>query len=146
MHDPVRYPSQRQYRAGLERRGLGQTPEACGNPATVELRELARLRDQAARRHRQDRFAVCRMDAKRVSARSSMPPQPDRKDLRAMLDQKSRGFGGAPIEERASGHICKSGEEQFARILPYPPPGKSLGAKTNHLPNIQGLSCQETLL
>src|SRR5262249_54558527 len=85
------------------------------------------------------------MDAKRVSARASMAPKPDRKDLRAMLDQKSRGFGGAPIEERASGHICESGEEQFARILPYPPPGKSLGAKTNHLPNIQGLGCRKAL-
>src|SRR5215472_4282021 len=85
------------------------------------------------------------MDAKRVSARASMAPKPDRKDLRAMLDQKSRGFGGAPIEERASGHICKSGEKQFARILPYPPPWKSLGAKTNHLPNIQGLGERQAL-
>ena len=92
-----------------------------------------------------DGFAIRGMDAKRISARASVPPQPDRKDLRAMLDQKSRGFGGAPIEERAGGHICKSGEEQFARILPYPPPWKSLGAKTNHLPNIQGFGRQKAL-
>jgi hypothetical protein len=45
--------------------------------------------------------------------------------LRAMLDQKSRGFGGPPIKEGASSHILESGEQEFARILPYPPPGKS---------------------
>jgi hypothetical protein len=56
-----------------------------------------------------------------------------------MLDQKSRRFVGPPIKEGASGHVCQSGEEKFARILPYLPPVKSVGAKTNHLPNIQGL-------
>jgi hypothetical protein len=58
--------------------------------------------------------------------------------LRAVLDQKSCRFGGPPIEEGASGHVCQSGEQEFARILPYLPPAKSVGAKTNHLPNIQG--------
>jgi hypothetical protein len=67
-----------------------------------------------------------------------VPAQSNRIDLRAVFDEKSRGFGRPPIKERASGHICKSGEQEFARILPYPPPVKSLGAKTNHLPNIQG--------
>src|SRR5258706_4684814 len=62
-----------------------------------------------------------------------------------MFDEKSRGFGRPPIKEGASGHVCKSGEQEFARILPYPPPVKSLGAKTNHLPNIQGLSGYEAL-
>jgi hypothetical protein len=55
-----------------------------------------------------------------------------------MFDEKSRRFVGPPIKEGASGHICKSGDQECARILPYPPPVKSLGAKTNHLPNIQG--------
>ena len=53
--------------------------------------------------------------------------------------QKARRFGRPPIKEGASGHICKSRHQEFAWILPYPPPVKSLGAKTNHLPNIQGL-------
>src|SRR5260370_25789727 len=62
-----------------------------------------------------------------------------------MFDEKSRGFGRPPIKEGASGHVCKSGEEKFARILPYPPPVKSLGAKTNHLPNIQGSASRRPL-
>src|SRR5262249_17775158 len=113
--------------------------------AAVKLREILRLGKRTVRRHGEDGFAVGRMDAERVAARASMSPQPDRKDLRAMLDQKSRGFGGAPIPERAGSQFRKSGEEQFARILPYPPPGKSLGAKTNHLPNIQGLTVSKSL-
>jgi hypothetical protein len=62
-----------------------------------------------------------------------------------MFDEKSRGFGRPPIKEGASGHVCKSGGQEFARILPYPPPVKSLGAKTNHLPNIQWLIGYEAL-
>jgi hypothetical protein len=65
--------------------------------------------------------------------------------LRAVLDQKTGGFGRPPIKEGASGHVCKSGEQEFARILPYLPPVKSLGAKTNHLPNIQGLTADRPL-
>jgi hypothetical protein len=30
--------------------------------------------------------------------------------LRAVLDQKSRGFGGPPIKEGASSHVLESGE------------------------------------
>ena len=33
----------------------------------------------------------------------------------------------------------------MSRILPYPPPVKSLGAKTNHLPNIQGSADRQAL-
>jgi len=33
-------------------------------------------------------------------------------------DQKSRGFGGPPVEERASSHVLESGEQEFSRILP----------------------------
>src|SRR5712671_2158160 len=62
-----------------------------------------------------------------------------------MFDEKSRGFGRPPIKEGASGHVCKSGEQEFPRILPYPTPVKSLGAKTNHLPNIQGLTAYQPL-
>jgi hypothetical protein len=74
-----------------------------------------------------------------------MPAQSHRIDLGAVLDQKSRRFVRPPIKEGASGHICNSGDQEFARILPYPPPVKSLGAKTNHLPNIQGLIVKSAL-
>jgi hypothetical protein len=57
-----------------------------------------------------------------------------------MLDEENRRLVGPPIEEGASGHVCNSGDEKFARILPQPPPLKPFGAKTNHLPNIQGLA------
>jgi hypothetical protein len=85
------------------------------------------------------------MDSQGVTARASMPSDPDREELRSMSDDKSRWFVRPPIKERASGHVRKSGEEKLARILPYPPPGKSLGAKTNHLPNIQGFGAPEAL-
>jgi hypothetical protein len=54
-----------------------------------------------------------------------------------MLDEKPGWFGGTSIKER-TGHVCKSGTGNIAWILPYPAPLKSIGAKTNHLPNIQG--------
>src|SRR5205807_3705163 len=90
-------------------------------------------------------FAVRRVNAQGVAPPPPMPAQADRKELRAVPDQKSRGFGGPPIQEGASSHVGKSGEEKFPWILPYPPPVKSLGAKTNHLPNIQGLIGCEAL-
>jgi hypothetical protein len=62
-----------------------------------------------------------------------------------VLDQKSGRLGRPPVKKGASGHVCKSGHQEFARILPYPPPVKSLGAKTNHLPNIQGLAAYPPL-
>src|SRR5262249_44558824 len=96
-------------------------------------------RDGAARRHGQDRGAVGRMDTQGVAARAPVPAELDREELRAVPDHDSRGFGGPPVEGRASSHVWKAGEEQFARNLPHPTPRKSLGAKTNHLPNIQGL-------
>ncbi len=85
------------------------------------------------------------MNSQRVTARAAVPSQSDRVDLRAMFDKKTRRFGGPPIKEGAGGHVCQSGEQEFARILPYPPPGKALGAKTNHLPNIQGQKLAEAL-
>ena len=132
--------AQRHHGARMKRRRLRQTAEARGDPAAVTLREILGVGQGAARRHGQDRFAVAWMNAQRVAARAAVPAQPNRVDLRAVLDQKSRGFGRPPIKEGASSHVCKSGEQEFARILPYPPPVKSLGAKTNHLPNIQGLT------
>src|SRR6185312_6638104 len=131
MHDPVRNAAQGDQCANLERRRLRQPAEARGDPAAMKLREFARFGDQAARRHGQDGFAVGRMDAERISARASVPPHANRKDLRAVLDQNSRWFGGPPIEERASGHVVKSGEEESTRNLPHLPPWESLGAKTN---------------
>jgi hypothetical protein len=129
----------------MKRRGLRQPAEARGDPAAVTLREILGVGDGAARRHGQDGFAVAWMNAQGVAPRAAVPAQPDRVDLRAMLDQKARRFGRPPIKEGASGHICQSGREEFARILPYLPPVKSLGAKTNHLPNIQGLTAESPL-
>ena len=145
MHDPVRHAAQRHDRAGLEGRGLGQAAETGGNPPAMELGELACILQRAARRHGEDRLAVGRMDAERVPSRAPVPSEPDRKHLRAVPDQESRGFGWAPIEERTSGHVSQSGEEQLPRTLPQPSPVKSLGAETNHLPNIQGLGCDQAL-
>src|SRR6202022_4440498 len=125
--------------ARLKRCRLGQSAEARGDPAAMTLREIPGVGDRAAWRHGQDRFAVAWMNAQGVSPPAPVPAQPNRIDLRAVFDEKSRGFGRPPIKEGASGHICKSGDQKFARILPYPPPVKSLRAKTNHLPNIQGL-------
>ena len=140
MHDPVRDAAQRQHGARKKWCRLWQTTETRGDPATVTLREILGVGDGAARRHGQDRFTVAWMNAQRVAARAPMPAQPHRVDLRAMFHQKARRFVRPPIKKGASGHVCDSGEEEFARILPYPPPVKSLGAKTNHLPNIQGLT------
>jgi hypothetical protein len=138
MHNPVRDATQRHHGAGLEGCGLRQAAETGCDPAAVELRELLGLPERAPRRHGQDGLAIGGMNAQGVTPRPPVPAQADREELRAMSDQKSRGFGGPPIKEGASSHICKSGEEKFARILPYPSPVKSFGAKTNHLPNIQG--------
>jgi hypothetical protein len=82
------------------------------------------------------------MNAQGIAPGTPVPAQPNRIDLRTVLDQKSRRFVRPPIKEGASGHVCQSGEKKFARILPYLPPVKSVGAKTNHLPNIQGLTGQ----
>src|SRR5947209_16241391 len=91
--------------------------------------------ESAARWHRQNGFAVGWMDAQRVPTRPPVPAQSNGEKLRAVFDQESRRFGGPPIEEGASSHVCQSGEEKFARILPHPTPTQSLRAKTNHLPN-----------
>ena len=104
----------------------------------MSLGECLCFAHAAARRHGEDHLARRRMNAQRVTARAPMPAELDGEELRAVPDHESRGFGGPPVEERAGSHVWKSGEEQFPRNLPYPPPWKSLGAKTNHLPNIQG--------
>ncbi len=109
MHDPVRRAAQRHHDAGMERCSLGQTPEARRDPAAMKLCELLGLRDRATRRHGQYRFAISWMDAQRITARAAMPAHADRKDLRAVLDQKSRRFVGAPIQERTCGHVSQSG-------------------------------------
>jgi hypothetical protein len=71
----------------------------------MHLRELARFSDRAARRHREDRRTVGRMDAQGVAARTAVPPQLDREELRAVGDHESRRFGRPPIEEGASSHV-----------------------------------------
>jgi hypothetical protein len=35
-----------------------------------------------------------------------------------VLDQESGRLGGPPVKESASGHVGKSGDQEFARILP----------------------------
>jgi hypothetical protein len=77
------------------------------------------------------------MDSQGVAARAAMSAQADGINLRSVLDEKPGRFGGTSIKKRA-GHVCKSGRDAIARILPYPAPLESFGAKTNHLPNIQG--------
>jgi len=146
VYDAVRNAAQRQYGARLKGRRLGQTSQTRGDPAAMKLRKIPRLRNCTARRHGQDRFAIRRMDAERVTARAPVPAKSYREKLGAVPDDKSRRFVRPPIEERASSHVCESGEEQFPRILPYPSPRKSLGAKTNHLPNIQGARHRQTPL
>jgi hypothetical protein len=85
------------------------------------------------------------MDTQGVTPRATVPPQADRIDLGAVFDEKAGRFGGTPIKKCANGHFCGSKHQEIARILPYPPPVKSLGAKTNHLPNIQGQNVKAAL-
>jgi hypothetical protein len=125
MHDPVRHTAQRYDSAGLKWCSLRQTAETRSDPTTVKLRKVLGFHQSAARRHGQDRFAIGWMNAQRVSARAAMPAQSNCEELRAVFDDESRGFGGPPIEEGASSHVLESGEQEFARILPYPPPRES---------------------
>src|SRR4051794_4194097 len=125
MHDAMRNAAQRHHCAGMKRCRLRQTAKTRGDPAAMQLRKVPGFGERAARRHRQDRLAIGRVNAQGVAPRAAVPAQPDRKDLRAVLDQKSRGFGGPPIKEGARSHILESGGEGYARILPYPPPRKS---------------------
>ena len=118
MHDPVRNAAQRDNGARLKRCGLRQPAETRGDPGAMALRKILGVGERAARRHGQDRFAVAGMNAQGIAPRAPMPAQPDRIDLRAVLDQESGRLGGPPVKESASGHVCKSGDQEFARILP----------------------------
>src|SRR5579864_2163907 len=138
MHDPMRDAAQRYHCARKKGRSLRQTTETRSDPAAMTLREVLGLRNGAAWRDGQDRFAIARMDSQGVAARAPVSAKPDRVDLRAVLDEKARRFVGPPVKKRASGHILESGGQENAWILPYPTPGEVLGAKTNHLPYIQG--------
>jgi hypothetical protein len=110
MHDPMRHTAQRYDSAGLKGCGLRQTAKTGGDPATVKLRKVLGFHERAPRRHGQDGLAIGWMNAQGVTPRAAVPPQPDRKDLRSVLDQKRRGFGGPPIKEGASSHVLESGE------------------------------------
>src|SRR3954447_18633147 len=138
VHDPVRNAAQRHHGAREKRRRLRQAAETRGNPGAVTVRKLLGIGERAARRHGENGFAVAWMNAQSVTPRAAMPAQAYRIELRAMFDEKARGFGGPLIKEGAGGHVSKSGQREIARILPYPSPVKSFGAETNHLPNIQG--------
>jgi hypothetical protein len=105
MHDPVRNAAQRHHGARKKGCCLRQPTEARSDPAAVALREILGVCDGAAGRHGQDRFAVARVNAQGVAPRPAMPAQPDRIDLGAVFDEKSRGFGRPPIKEGASGHV-----------------------------------------
>ena len=89
----------RDARSGAERRATAPLcqeetapPSANGQDARrSSRRDAARSpwrRPGAARRHGQDRFAVARMNAQRVTPRAAMPAQPNREDLRAVLDRE----------------------------------------------------------
>src|SRR3569623_1398792 len=136
MHNLVRDMTQRQRRTDRKRRRLRQAAEARGAPGAMTLRKILRIGQIAARRHGQDGFAAARMDAQRVAPRAAMPAQLNRINRGADFDGKRARFGGAAIKEGAKSHVRRSEGEDNARILPYPPPGKSALAKTNHLPNI----------
>jgi hypothetical protein len=118
MNDAIGNAAERYHCARLERRGLRQTPETCRDPSTVTLREVFCFGERAARRHGEDGFAIARMNSERVAARASVPTQPNRKKLRSMGDDEGLWLVGPPIKECASGHVCESGEQEFARILP----------------------------
>ena len=84
----------------------------------MALREVFCFGERAAWRHGEDGFAIARMNSERVTARAAVPAQPNREELRPMGDQKGLGFVGPPIEECACGHVCQSGGQEVARILP----------------------------
>ena len=105
MHDPVRHTAQRNHCASMKRCGLRQTAETRGDPAAVKPRKLLGFHQSTARRHGQDRFTIGRMNTQGVAPRPAMPTQSNRKELRAVFDQNSRGFGGPPIKERTSSHV-----------------------------------------
>ena len=106
MYDPVRDAAQWNHGARKKRRGLWQPSEARGDPAAVTVREVLGVNDGAAWRHGQDRFAIAWMNAQGVTTRTPMSAQPNRIDLRAVLDQNARGFVRPPIKEGAFGHVC----------------------------------------
>src|SRR3954454_21138737 len=118
MNDPMRDAAKRYHCARLERRGLRQTTETCRDPCAVALREVFCFGERAARRHGEDGFAITRMNSERVTARAAMPAQSNRKILRSMGDQEGLRLVRPPIEECASGHVCQSGGQESARILP----------------------------
>ena len=95
---------------------------------------------RAPRRHRQNGFAIARMNAQRVAPRTAMSSQANGENLAAMLDGERVGFSRAAIKECAKGHIYGSGRQEIDRILPYPPPREWALRKTNHLPNIMGFT------
>ena len=138
MHDLVQHAAQRNHYTMLKWCSFRQSTETRGDPSTMTLREVARVGDGAAWRHREDRFAIARMNTQRITARAAMPTQPNGEDLRTEFDRDGGRFGGTTIKEGAKSHVSRSGRQEVAGILPYPPPRKSLSAKTNHLPNIQG--------
>jgi hypothetical protein len=80
------------------------------------------------------------MNAQGIATRAAMPAQPNGVNLGAMLDCERQRFGWPPIEKCTKGHVYRSERQKVAWILPYPPPLELPGAKTNHLPNIQGES------
>ena len=84
----------------------------------MTLREVLGFGECAARRDRQDGFAITGMNSECVTTRSAVPAQPNRKELRSMGDEKGLRFMRPTVEERASGHVCQSREQEFARILP----------------------------
>jgi hypothetical protein len=117
-------------------RGLWQTTQSRSNPGTVTLRKVLRIGQIATRRHRQNGFALTWMNAQRVAARSAMAPELNCINRGADFDGEGAGFGRTAVKKCAKDHVSSSGQQEFAGILPYPPPVKFIGAKTNHLPNI----------
>src|SRR4029079_19597697 len=118
MHDSMSNGAQGDDGARQERGCLRQAAKSSGDPAAVAQREILGIGDRAAWWHGQDRFTIAGMNSQGVAARGAVTAQANRIDLRAVLDQKARWFVRPPIKEGASGHVCDSGEQKFARILP----------------------------
>ncbi len=136
MHDPVRHAAQRHRRAVRKRCCFRQTAKTRGDPSAVTLCEVLGFNQISARRHGENGFAHARMNSQRVAACAAMTPQLNRVERRADSHREGARFGGTAVKQSAKSHVSGPGQQEFAGILPYPPPVKFIGAKTNHLPNI----------
>ncbi len=102
MLDSVIDAAQRNDRAMREGRSLRQAFQARGDPGRMLVRELARLLEAAARRHREHDFAAGGVDTQGVAARLPMTAHAHHEDVVLEKDLDRRRFGGrAGLEQSA---------------------------------------------